>query len=234
MGVSFIWKLKATRFQNPLDLYYDQRIWRRNDFANLDNAVLLPPKNALFAPLLGKKPFLTMTKMKTLFQMTYTIKMVRPRQFIEPGLGVSTYLDFGARLFSTQWPPNGAHILQGLINKVLSCQILKESDRHRETDVIAKVKINACPSGKVYQFITELEEASCLTLRSHRGDATFNGPKSTWSGVRFCHHRSEEKIARLQNAAQSTSHRFSRFQVVLTIRFFKFLIELAFWVLWEL
>ena len=47
--------------------------------------------------------------------MTYTIRMVRPRQFIEPGLGVSTYLDFGARLFSTQWPPYGAHILQGLL-----------------------------------------------------------------------------------------------------------------------
>ena len=53
--------------------------------------------------------------MKTPFQMTYTIRMVRLRQFIEPGLGVSTYLDFGARLFSTQWPPYGAHILQGLI-----------------------------------------------------------------------------------------------------------------------
>ena len=53
--------------------------------------------------------------MKTLFQMTYTIRMVQSRQFIKPGLGVSTYLDFGARLFSTQWPPNGAHVLQGLI-----------------------------------------------------------------------------------------------------------------------
>ena len=53
--------------------------------------------------------------MKTLFQMTYTIRMVQPRHFIEPGLGVSSYLDFGARLFSTQWPPYGAHILQGLL-----------------------------------------------------------------------------------------------------------------------
>ena len=42
--------------------------------------------------------------------------MVQPRQFIEPGLGwVSTYFDFGVRLFSTQWPPYGAHILQGLV-----------------------------------------------------------------------------------------------------------------------
>ena len=32
-------------------------------------------------------------------------------------LGVSTYLNFGARFFSTQWPPYGAHILQGLLSK---------------------------------------------------------------------------------------------------------------------
>ena len=49
--------------------------------------------------------------------MTYTIRIVRPRQFIEPGLGMSTYLDFGARLSATQWPPYGAHILQGLLSK---------------------------------------------------------------------------------------------------------------------
>ena len=57
--------------------------------------------------------------MKALCHMTYTIRMVRLRQFIEPGLGVSTYLDFGARLFSTQWSPYGAHILQGLLGTVL-------------------------------------------------------------------------------------------------------------------
>ena len=28
--------------------------------------------------------------------MTYTIGIVQPRQFIEPGLEVSTYFDFGA------------------------------------------------------------------------------------------------------------------------------------------
>ena len=44
-----------------------------------------------------------------------TNSIVQPRQFIEPGLGVSTYLDFGARLFSMQWPTYGAHILQGLL-----------------------------------------------------------------------------------------------------------------------
>ena len=52
--------------------------------------------------------------------------MVRSRQFIEPGLGVTTYLDFGAILFSTQWPPYGAHILQGLFTKLYSTEMLVE------------------------------------------------------------------------------------------------------------
>ena len=88
------------------------------------------------------------------------------------------------------FPDNNNYII-----RVLRCQILKEPDRHRETDILAKVKVNACPSGKVYQFIIELEEASCLTLITHRGDTAFNRPKSTLSVVRFFHHRSEEKIA---------------------------------------
>ena len=61
-----------------------------------------------------------------------TIGLVRPRQFIEPGLGVSTYFDFGARLFSTQWPTYGAHILQGLINLKLSYYQTKQSGTYRE------------------------------------------------------------------------------------------------------
>ena len=67
MGVSFIWKLKA-QFQNTLDLHYDQRIWGKNDFANFVNAVFLPPKNVLFAPLLNIKTFLTMKKWKHCFK----------------------------------------------------------------------------------------------------------------------------------------------------------------------
>ena len=57
---SVMWKLKAAAFQNTLELYHDQRIWGRNNCVNLDNAVLLPPKNALFALLLDIKLFLTM------------------------------------------------------------------------------------------------------------------------------------------------------------------------------
>ena len=61
---SVIWKLKAAAFQNTLELYHDQRIWGRNYCVNLDNAVLLPPKNAIFALFLDIKPFFTMKKEK--------------------------------------------------------------------------------------------------------------------------------------------------------------------------
>ena len=59
---------------------------------------------------------------------------------------------------------------ENYIIKVLSCQILKESDRHGETDLIAEVKVNACTPDKAYQFISEFEEASFTTLSTHRGD----------------------------------------------------------------
>ena len=70
IGVSFIWKLKAKRFQNPLDLHYTitKEFGGRNYFANLDNAVLLPKQNALSAPLLDIKPFLPMKKWKHFFK----------------------------------------------------------------------------------------------------------------------------------------------------------------------
>ena len=72
------------------------------------------PQKCMFCSTFGHKT-LSYHENKALFKMAYTIGMVRPRQFIEPGLGVSTYFDFGAKLFSTQWPPYGANILQGPI-----------------------------------------------------------------------------------------------------------------------
>ena len=65
---SVMWKLKAAAFQNTLELYHDQRIWGRNNYVNLDNAVLLPPKNALFSLLLDIKLFLTMKNLKHCFK----------------------------------------------------------------------------------------------------------------------------------------------------------------------
>ena len=47
--------------------------------------------------------------------MTYTVGKLGPRQFFEPGFDVSIYFDLGARIFSTQRPPNVAHFLQGLL-----------------------------------------------------------------------------------------------------------------------
>ena len=57
--------------------------------------------------------------------MTYTNGKVWPRQYFQPGLGVSIYFDLGPRLFSTQWPPYGAHILLGLLRHLKSQRILK-------------------------------------------------------------------------------------------------------------
>ena len=72
------------------------------------------PQKCTFFSTSGHKTLSYHEKLKTLFQMYNTIGMVRPRQFIEPGLVVSTYFDIGSRLFSTQWPTYDAHILQGL------------------------------------------------------------------------------------------------------------------------
>ena len=38
------------------------------------------------------------------------------------------------------------------ISKVLSCQILKRSDRHRETDLIAEVKVNTQHAQRGHKF----------------------------------------------------------------------------------
>ena len=57
------------------------------------------PKKCSFCSTSGHKTLSYHEKFQTLFQMTYTIGLVRQRQFIEPGLGVSTFFDIGARLF---------------------------------------------------------------------------------------------------------------------------------------
>ena len=59
---SYIWKLKAAAFQNTLELYNDQIIWGRNYCVNIDNAVLLPPINALLAQFLDIKTLFAMKK----------------------------------------------------------------------------------------------------------------------------------------------------------------------------
>ena len=63
---------------------------------------------------------------------------------------------------------------ENFVFQVLSCQILKESDRHGETDLIAEVKVNACTPDQVYEFIDNFEESSFTTLNINRGDKTIN------------------------------------------------------------
>ena len=72
-------------------------------------------KNSLYAPLLDIKPFLTATKKgKHCFKCPKPLEWYDRDGLLSPvwfgGLGVPTYLDFGARLFSTQWPSYGAYI----------------------------------------------------------------------------------------------------------------------------
>ena len=49
--------------------------------------------------------------------MTYTFGKLRREDFFEPDFDASIYFDLGARIFSTQWPPYVAHILQGLLTR---------------------------------------------------------------------------------------------------------------------
>ena len=64
-----------------------------------------------------------------------------------------------------------------LCNQIPHVSNIERVRQTQETYLIVKVKVNTCMSGKVYQFIKELQEASCLTLSTHRGEATFNGQK---------------------------------------------------------
>ena len=94
--------------------------------------------------------------------MTYTIRMVRPRQFIEPGLGVSTYLDFGARLFSTQWPPYGAHILQGLLRNYFNPHSLCPPPPQWPLSTFSKHR----PSGSMLSISQNVRRCVCLSVCS--------------------------------------------------------------------
>ena len=51
--------------------------------------------------------------------------------------------------------------------KVLSCMILKESQRHGETDLLAEVQIDACSPVGVENFISSLKrKASPLSIKT--------------------------------------------------------------------
>ena len=78
--------------------------------------------------------------------------------------------------------------------KVLSCMILKESQRHGETDLLAEVQIDACSPVGVENFISSFEEKSFTTLNKNLADRFFeNGKKIVLSGTRICHHHVQSK-----------------------------------------
>ena len=94
------------------------KISRRKDFANVDYAVLLPPKNALFAPLLDIKPFLTMKNLKHCFKWPTPLECYDRDSLLILVWGCQHILILALDFFSTQWPTYGAHILQGLLRRI--------------------------------------------------------------------------------------------------------------------
>ena len=60
---------------------------RKNRFCKLRQCCFTAPQKCTFCSISGHKTLSYHENFKTLFQMTTTIGMVRPRQFIEPGLG---------------------------------------------------------------------------------------------------------------------------------------------------
>ena len=96
---------------------------RKKLLCELRQCSFTAPKKCTFFSISQRQTFFLPWKKKSTIPndlhhwkgMTETICM--------PCFGESTYFDFGARIFSTQWPPCGAHILQGLINKysLLTC-----------------------------------------------------------------------------------------------------------------
>ena len=72
--------------------------------------------------------------------------------------------------------------------------ILKESQRHGETDLLAEVQIDACSPVGVENFISSFEEKSFTTLNKNLADRFFeNGKKIVLSGTRICHHHVQSK-----------------------------------------
>ena len=71
--------LKAAAFQNTMELYSDQRISGSNYCVNIYNAVLLPPKNALFALFQDIKRFFAMTKENVEHRIVLILICTKPR-----------------------------------------------------------------------------------------------------------------------------------------------------------
>ena len=73
------------------------------------------PQKIIFTLFLDIKPCLPITHGKHYFKLHTPLERYNRHNFFEPGFGVVTYLDLGAKLFSTQWPLYGAIIVQSLL-----------------------------------------------------------------------------------------------------------------------
>ena len=86
----FYMKAEGQRISEHPGLKLWPKIFRKKIFCKHRQCSYTAPKKSIFWSASGHKTLSYHEKRKTRFQMTYTIGMVWSRQFIEPGLGVST------------------------------------------------------------------------------------------------------------------------------------------------
>ena len=95
---------------------------------------------------------LAAVELKACFSMFFSVILSDGARIFDRGLVLAKIPDKRENVMEI-FPDNENYII-----KVLSCQILKESDRHSETDLIAKVKVNTCT-----MFVAN-EVFSCIAI----------------------------------------------------------------------
>ena len=77
-------------------------------------------------------------------------------------------------IFKEIFPDNPLYNIQ-----LLSYNMLKETPRYRETDLVAEVRVDACTTPSVYRFIKEFEDSSFVNLNLlQKWDQEKNSPKT--------------------------------------------------------
>ena len=114
-----------------------------------------------------------------LFISNYIKKRPVPWKFglVPPPMGVSTYFDYGARLFSMQWPPYGAHILQSLLSKYVRTNIFPFSPR--KLDGVGPVD-NRPSTNKLHHFVQKKKK---IYIKKIVTCDTWHVTRDTWQSL---------------------------------------------------
>ena len=71
--------------------------------------------------------------------------------------------------------------------QLLSYNMLKETPRYRETDLVAEVRVDACTTPSVYRFLEEFEVSSFVNFNLlQKGDQEIYGPQTKLNISRKC------------------------------------------------